>query len=225
MLKLVVRFVFYLILIAIGLILGLTLATTLPNLWSNLLGWKITTSGTVVLDRIQALSQLTTTRYNFSSIVTTERDMPSILSALYGDRLIMVAVGYVDAGIDLSKVTSDDITRDQNGKLTIKLPPPELQACALDESKSYVVSRDTGIFAKPLPTLDNQTRRYAIERFRDMALGESQDHLNVLDEANQRAVEVVGAFLNNFGEDDLKNPNIVTTPRDANTPLPDTCQS
>src|SRR4051812_38354366 len=53
--------------------------------------------GTTVLEKVQNLSQLTTTRFNYSSIVTSQRDLPSILAGLYGDKLVMVAVGHVNA--------------------------------------------------------------------------------------------------------------------------------
>ncbi|MBC7815073.1 MAG: hypothetical protein H7175_28205, partial [Burkholderiales bacterium] len=53
----------------------------------------ITTHSTMVLDGIQDMEQLLTTRYTYSTIITSEREMPGILASFYGDRLSMVAVG------------------------------------------------------------------------------------------------------------------------------------
>ncbi|MCA9906656.1 MAG: DUF4230 domain-containing protein, partial [Anaerolineae bacterium] len=68
-----------------------------------------TTSATVILERIQALAELTTMRYNFSGIVTTEREMPPLLRIIYGERQVLVAVGTIEAGVDLRQISSDDI--------------------------------------------------------------------------------------------------------------------
>ncbi|MBI5669669.1 MAG: DUF4230 domain-containing protein [Chloroflexi bacterium] len=65
-------------------------------------GYRI--NANIVLERIQDMSLLTTTRFNYSSVVTSERQMPGILGALYGERQVMVAVGYVVAGVDMSKI-------------------------------------------------------------------------------------------------------------------------
>jgi hypothetical protein len=80
-------------------------------------------TATVILERIQALSELSSVRYNFSSIITTTRDVPGILGALYGENQAMVAVGHVRAGIDLSQMKEEDVIRGQD-VLLLKLPPP-----------------------------------------------------------------------------------------------------
>src|SRR5262245_42732110 len=84
----------------------LQIITLPPGLVAVLTGGNvpITIQATTILDRIQSLSDLVTTRYNYSSLVTSQRDMPGILSVLYGDKLLMVAVGHVNAGIDMSQV-------------------------------------------------------------------------------------------------------------------------
>src|SRR5260370_42349992 len=115
----------------------------------------------MVLERIQALQELNTIRYVYSSYVSSQRDMPDILKGLYGDNLVMIAVGYVEAGIDLSKVTPADVAQ-QGDVITIKVPPSELLSCYLDENASQVVARDTGIFARPASNLAEEARRYAI---------------------------------------------------------------
>jgi len=172
-------------------------------------------TATVMLERIQALSQLTTVRYNYSSLVTTEREMPPLLAALYGEKQIMVAVGHVNAGIDLSQITPDDIVRDGDA-ITITLPPPTLQDCFLNEQNSYIVSRDTGIFARPASNLDTEARRYAVEQFRTMALENG-----ILNDVQIQAHEVIQGLTTMV--DGVSSVNVITTPPDPNTPLPDTC--
>jgi len=168
-----------------------------------------------VLDRIQTLSDVVTTRYNYSSLVESQRDMPGLLNALYGDKLLMVAVGHINAGIDMTKVTASSITR-QGDLMTIRLPPPQLLDCFLDEKASYVVSRDTGLFAKPAPNLDQEARRYAISQFRDMAI-----NADIYSEVQTHAQTVVQDLVTSLG---IKQVTVQTSPPDPNLPLPDSCR-
>jgi hypothetical protein len=156
------------ILIGIGLLGGVLLAQR------GLLGLLGISSEpsiniTVVLERVQALAELTTTRYNFSSIVTSERDMPQILQSIYGDRQVLVAVGSIEAGVDLAQLEPASFEF-ADSTLTVNLPAAALLACALDETKTYVMQRDTGIFAPNAPNLDSDARRFALRQFRDQAL-------------------------------------------------------
>jgi hypothetical protein len=186
-----------------------------PGLISALTGGPapVTVNTTTVLDRIEALSELMTTRFNYSSLVTSERDMPEILRGLYGDRMVMVAVGHVNAGIDVKNIR---VTEGPANTLVVTLPPPILQDCFLDEKKSYVVSRDTGFFAKPAPNMDQEARRYAVEQFRDMAI-----KAEIYQEAQQRAKNLIENLLIDIG---VKKVNVVTSPIDPNAPFPASCQ-
>lgn len=150
---------------------------------------------TSVLERVQLVSDLTTVRYTYSNIMTSERDLPPLLAGLYRDRLVLVAVGYVTAGIDLSKLDASSVSQTGN-TINITLPPPQLFDCFFSEPDSYVASRETGIFAAPSPDLDLQARRYAIRQFRDAALEKG-----ILTEAAGQAKNVmenlIGAFYPN----------------------------
>jgi len=170
---------------------------------------------TTVLEKVQAMSQLTTTRFNYSSLVTSQRELPGILAGLYGDKLVMVAVGHVTAGIDLRQLTAESVTR-QGDTMTIRLPPPQLLDCFLDEQASYVVSRDTGLFARPAPNLDVSARRYAVGQFRDMAL-----HDDIFAQVQTNAQVAITNFVSGLG---VRQVNVLTTPRDPDSPLPDSCK-
>jgi len=189
-----------------------------PGLISAFTGGQapVTIQGTTVLDRIQSMSQLTTTRFNYSSLITSQRELPGILGGLYGDRLVMVAVGHVNAGIDLRQMTEDNITR-QGDVMTIRLPPPQLLDCFLNEQASYVVSRDTGLFARPAPNLDQEARRYAVGQFRDMALKD-----DILAQVQNNSKLAVQNFVLSLG---VKQVNVVTATPDPNAPLPESCKS
>jgi len=169
------------------------------------------------VERVQALSQLTTTRYNYSHIVTGQTDMPGILATLYGESLVMVAVGHIQAGIDVSSITADSVVYDEiNNQLTVSLPAPTLQDCFLDEGESYIVERKSGLFAQPSPAIDTATRRYALRQFLTMALEDG-----ILEEARTQAVAVMSGLIGDLTQADVQ---IEIAPADPNAPLPDTCQ-
>lgn len=181
-----------------------------------------TLSTALILDRVQGLSELTTTRHNFSNIVTSERELPSLLQALYRDKLTIVVVGHINAGIDLSQLSEQDIQL-EGGVLTLRLPPPRLQDCFLNESESYVVSRETGLFASPAPNLDTEARRFAVREFRDAAIEKG-----ILQAANEQASTVIRStlelFLNTVSPENINTVQIETTPPDPDAPLPESCQ-
>ena len=58
----------------------------------------------------------------------------------------------------------------ENGVLTVKLPPAEIFIATLDNEKSYVYQRDTGILAKPDINLETLVRQSAEEEIRKAAL-------------------------------------------------------
>ncbi len=181
----------------------------------GLLNPPIVTTAQIVLERISGLSQLTSVKYNYSSLVTSQRDMPDVLQFLYGNKLVMVAVGHISAGIDLSQLTAQNVTQEV-GVLRVQLPPPTLQECFLNEQLSYVMSQDTGVFAQELPELSSEARRYALSQFRDNALNEG-----ILNEANTQAQTVLTELLRATAGD--VRVEVLTSPPSATPALPETC--
>ena len=170
---------------------------------------------TSVLERVQLVSELTTVRYTYSNIITVERDLPPLLQALYRDRLVLVAVGHITAGIDLSKLTENDVQIDGN-VVNIAIPPPELFDCFFNEPDSYVASRETGLFSAPAPDLDLDARLFVISQFRNAALEKG-----ILTEAAQEGENVMANLIGAFFPDST----VVVTVKDneGQVVMPDTC--
>ncbi|GIL09361.1 MAG: hypothetical protein BroJett033_8720 [Chloroflexota bacterium] len=144
--------------------------------------------------------------------------MPGLLAALYDERLLMVAVGHVDAGIDLSQLTEQHVSA-QDDKLIVTLPAPVLTNCILNEQQSYVVSRDSGIFARNAPNMDTEARRYAVRIFRDMAL-----EAGILDDVYIRANDILTLLIDAIGRNQFRIIQINMMPPNTAAPLPETCQ-
>lgn len=171
-----------------------------------------------LVDRITQMREITTVRFNYANIVTSEREMPGILNALYGDRQVLIAVGHIEAGIDMSKINSDDLVYDEEtSTLTINLPGPVIQSCFLNENESYVVERDSGLFAAPAPNLDTSGRRFALTQARIRAVED-----DILGVAQEEAEVAVTEFIDLFVDDTITVVVTVDDP-DPNAPLPSTC--
>jgi hypothetical protein len=171
------------------------------------------------VERVQALTQLTTTSYNYADVQGGQRDMPAWLAALYGDSVVMVTVGIIEAGIDVSQITEEDIMFDEtSNSLVLNLPAPTLQSCYLDENQSYIVQRDTAAFGVPLANLEDIVRQRALLDYRDRAIEEG-----ILDTARTEAEATMREFLGVIVGEEV-NLVIQFDAPIPNTPLPATCQ-
>ena len=115
------------------------------------------------ITEVRALARLETIQYSVEKVVTAELGQGTF-GFVTGDKILFIAHGTVIAGIDMSKLNPEDM-RFENGVLRVKLPPAEIFIAALDNNKSRVYDRETGILAKPdinLETLARQTAEQEI---------------------------------------------------------------
>jgi hypothetical protein len=194
--------------VAIGLLVGVLCALgfsmlagraesgLLASLWSALTGrnTRIASQGSVV-DRIQRLERLETVVYNMDKIVTGEKDNPFLPNFLTGDRLLMLVHGQVVAGVDFSRLRSSDIQVNTQGKeARVHLPNPQVLLTRLDNSKTRVYSRNTGLLVPVDPNLETEVRREAERQLLEEAL---QD--GILNAARQNARTTITSLLLGLG--------------------------
>ncbi|MDM8519809.1 DUF4230 domain-containing protein, partial [Anaerolineales bacterium HSG6] len=86
-----------------------------------------------------------------------------------GDKIVLVAEGEVVAGVDLSKIEEDDIMVDGT-IVTIILPPTEIFYSRIDNEKTQVYERDTGLLVSPDPNLESRARQLAEEELTQWAI-------------------------------------------------------
>ncbi len=111
------------------------------------------------INEVRALARLETIQYSVEKVVTCEVNQGT-LGFLVGDKVLFVGHGLVIAGIDMGKVMPEDM-RLEAGVLNVKLPLAEVFVATLDNQKSYVYDRDTGIFSKPTVDLETICRQTA----------------------------------------------------------------
>jgi len=120
------------------------------------------------INEIRALARLETIQYSVEKVITGEIG-GGTFQALFGDKILFVGHGTVIAGIDMQKLNPEDM-RFENGVLTVKLPPAEIFIATLNNEKSYVYDRQTGVLNKPDPNLETQVRQVAEQEILKAAL-------------------------------------------------------
>src|SRR5574339_769122 len=120
------------------------------------------------INEVRALARLETIQYSVEKVITGETG-GGTFQTLFGDKILFVGHGTVIAGIDMSKIQPEDM-RFENGVLTVKLPPAEIFIAALDNEKSYVYDRDTGVLTRPDINLETLVRQRAEEEILKAAL-------------------------------------------------------
>jgi len=150
-----------------------------------------------VIERIQRLNRLETVKYSLDTVVEGDESNPILPDALAGDKLLMIVHGSTVAGVDLSqlKPESVQITETPNGRdIRLTLPPSQIFQTTVDEQKTRVYSRDTGIFVSADPNLESQTRAKAQAELQQAALSDG-----ILDAAAKNAQVAVTALLQGLG--------------------------
>ena len=144
------------------------------------------------INEVRALARLETIQYSVEKVITGETG-GGTFQALFGDKILFVGHGTVIAGIDMEKLQPEDM-RFENGVLTVKLPPAEIFIAALDNEKSYVYDRETGVLAKPDVNLETLVRQRAEEEIRTAAINDG-----ILDQAQANAEAYLFKFFAALG--------------------------
>ncbi|HEX7170730.1 MAG TPA: DUF4230 domain-containing protein [Rubrobacter sp.] len=192
-----------LVIVALAVALGIGLASygqSLPVVGS-LLGEKPprTTTGPVVVEGIRDLDQLATVRWTESVPVTSEKGGDIWERVFNGEKVLLIATGNVEAGVDLGDIQEDDV-RVAGETVTIDLPQPEILSASLDEKATRVYDRDLSpLNFRPDDDLVQKARLRAVEKI-EAAARENE----ILETADQNARNSIGAFVTTLGFDEVR---------------------
>lgn len=146
---------------------------------------------TIVHD-IRSLARLETVQYTVERVITAETGQ-GLLGPLFGDKLLFVAHGIVIAGVDLQKLEGDDLWV-QDGILYVRLPAAEVFLSTLDNEKSYVYDRETGLLSKGNIDLESEARRVAEDSILEAAIEDG-----ILETARRNAELYFSLLLRDLG--------------------------
>jgi hypothetical protein len=150
-------------------------------------------NSSLLLKQIQAVNQLVTVKYVLEKVVVLE-DVK-----WYGQsRVLMLAHGVVKAGVDLRQVRAGDVSV-SGGKISIHLPRPVITDVYLDERKTQIIERSTGLLMAFDKDLEQNARRMAVDEMKTAA--RSND---ILSDAQERAMLQVKTLCGQLGFSDVE---------------------
>lgn len=150
-------------------------------------------SSPAVVEKIRQLSRMETVEYSLDKIVSGERQSAYLPDFLAGDKLLLVAHGEVIAGIDLGQLKAGDVTVNSD-TVHVRLPAAQILTTRIDNSRTRVYSRTTGLLVSTDPNLESEVRQTAEQQIGQAALDDG-----ILDKARQNARTSVTALLYALG--------------------------
>ncbi len=149
-----------------------------------------------IIHDVRALARLETVQYSVEKVITAETNQGT-LEFLFGDRLLLVAHGVVIAGVDLQKLAPQDVWL-EGSVLHVRLPEAEVFIATLDNEKSYVYDRETGLLSKGNINLETQARQVAEAEILRTALEDG-----ILETARINAEAYLSLLFRSLGYDEV----------------------
>jgi len=145
-----------------------------------------------IVRQVRSLSRLETASYTIEKVITAESGQGAF-GFLFGDRLILVAHGQVIAGVDLGKMTDGDVRVVDEDTVVVTLPPAEVLVATLNNQKTYIYDRDTGVVGMNV-AMETDARRAAEQEILKAALEDG-----ILNMAQENAEEYVRNLILSLG--------------------------
>lgn len=150
--------------------------------------------GPAVIESVQSMARLTTVEMVEYTTIEKGNDH-GWLNWAREDRIMMLAVARIGAGVDLEQLSPGAFDVDvETGAVTVSLPPAQIMYVALDNRATQVFDRDTGLFTSGDPQLESDARQVAEQVLRDAALGHG-----ILDDAAEHARVAITELLTGLG--------------------------
>lgn len=172
----------------LGLALGLGVARWLA--WRGVSGPPPTTA---VVQQVQTLSQLVTVRYVIEKVVVQED-----VKWFGENRVLLVAHGVVKAGINLEELNEGDLEVEGH-RVRVRLPRARITDAYLDESKTQVIERSTGLLRLFDKQMETTARQKAV-----MDLRTAARTAGILDDAQERASTQLELLFRRMGFEEVE---------------------
>lgn len=149
-----------------------------------------------VLRAVRDLARLETVSFHMERVV----DLREHQSRMWGlieadDAILLVAVGEVIAGVDLSTLGETDIrVDDERHSVSLNLPAVEVFSARLDSERTYVHQRTTDTLARRQEQLETRARQQAERSIREGAI-----EAGVLTRAQTNAARTLRGLLEALG--------------------------
>jgi hypothetical protein len=194
-------------LIVVGIVVALMAAGVisfrdlLPSFDNPFRAETVDRSGPAVLRSIQDIGEYRAAAGHFEVVIDLEKDT-ALPSEILGERILFVAVGSVDAGLDLSALDGDavEVSSDRRSA-TITLPAVHFFEPVLDIDRSYVYDREEGLLNE-LGALFSDDSNYQQELYRlaeDKMATAARQGSGVQARAEENTREMLESLLGSLG--------------------------
>lgn len=158
-------------------------------------------AGPPTIVAIRSLARLETAQFHMERVIDLRNKQERLMGLIdTEDAILLVAAARVTAGVDLEKVSEESCDVDDEGKkVSITLPAPEVFEAALDNERTYVHTRETGMLADRVEGLETKARQEAERRLREAA-----QEAGLLDLARQNAERTVRSLLESLGFESIE---------------------
>jgi hypothetical protein len=190
-----------LVLIAAFLLFG-SIGGCLPSFDNPFRTETVDRSSPVVLKAIEDLERFQAATGHFEVIVDVEKDTRFVPAAIRGERVLFVAVGTVEAGVDFSGLDDEAVkVTDDRRTVELELPHAEFFGATVDPTRSYVYDRDRGLIDRVAslfqdnPTSEQELYLLAEEKL----LASARDGSGILERAERNTRRMLTGLLRALG--------------------------
>ena len=154
---------------------------------------RIDTAQPTVVIQIRRLARLESVAFAMDKMVSGDREGRILPPVLTGDRILLEVHGEAIAGVDFNQLVPSGVQLSDR-TIRVHLPPAQIFTVALDDTRTHVYQRRTGLFVPVDPSLEGEVRAQAVENLHQSALA-----AGILDTAKQNACATVTKLLLGLG--------------------------
>jgi hypothetical protein len=148
----------------------------------------------ILVTRVRDLNRLETASMRVMQVSTITQSYKLVPNALGADQITFLATGDVIAGVDLAQLRREDVRREPDGTVVMRLPPAQILVSRVDNRESRVMSRKTGVLRRSDINLEARARQNAEQAIRNEAVNKG-----ILTLANQNAQKRLADLLHTLG--------------------------
>jgi hypothetical protein len=152
-----------------------------------------------LVTQVRELNRLETASMRVIHVGRVSQSYKMVPNALAGDEITFLAEGDVIAGIDLARLQSQDVWRSADGTINLRLPPAQVLITRVDNEKSRVINRDTGVLRRRDVDLETRARQHAETNIREEALKKG-----ILAIASKSGETKLAGFLHTLGFEKIR---------------------
>lgn len=153
-----------------------------------------------VLRAVQDLARLETVSFHMERVVDLRETQARAWGLIEAeDAILLVAVGDVVAGVDLSALRPEDVSvSEDHARATVTLPRATVFSARLDNARTYVHSRTTDALARRQEQLESRARQEA-----ERSIAAAAEEAGILARAEQNAQRTITSLVRGMGVRDV----------------------